>query len=383
MSTETGPTSLQKSLPSPYYYSPEIYAREKESIFCQEWFCVGREEDLPANGSLLVLDVVGESILVARTKEGALKAHYNVCRHRGSRLCAEDEKWNVKLRGGLTTAATIRCPYHQWTYALDGSLLSAPFLTDAETFQKTEFSLYPVGLETWGGFFFVNLSPGQAGSSDRTLFSQLGPAPERLKRYPLRELCTAKTISYDVAANWKIVMENYNECYHCGPIHPELCDLVPDFKRAGGSNLDWERGIPHRPGAYTFTTTGTTSRSPFPGLDADEKVRHTGELLYPNLLLSLSCDHVAAFQLWPQGPDRTRIECRFLFHPHEIAKPTFDPSDAVNFWDLVNRQDWTVCERVQLGLKSRVHQFGYYAPMEDLSADIRRYVDKRLGPSQS
>jgi Rieske 2Fe-2S family protein len=88
MSTETGPTSLQKSLPSSYYYSPEIYEREKESIFCQEWFCAGREEDLPANGSLLVLDVVGESILVARTKEGELKAHYNVCRHRGSRLCA-------------------------------------------------------------------------------------------------------------------------------------------------------------------------------------------------------------------------------------------------------------------------------------------------------
>jgi glycine betaine catabolism A len=383
MSTETGPTSLQRSLPSPYYYSPEIYAREKECIFCQEWFCAGREEDLPVNGSLAVLDVVGESILVARTKEGELKAHYNVCRHRGSRLCAEDQKWNVKLRGGLTTAATIRCPYHQWTYALDGTLLSAPFLTDAETFQKKEFSLYPVALETWGGFFFLNLSPGQPASADRTLFSQLDPAPERLKRYPLRDLRAAKTISYDVAANWKIVMENYNECYHCGPIHPELCDLVPDFKRAGGSNLDWERGIPHRPGAYTFTTTGTTSRSSFPGLDAHEKVRHTGELLYPNLLLSLSCDHVAAFLLWPQGPDRTRIECRFLFHPNEIAKTTFDPSDAVEFWDLVNRQDWTDCERVQLGLKSRVHEFGYYAPMEDLAADIRRYVDKRLGPPQS
>jgi glycine betaine catabolism A len=178
-------------------------------------------------------------------------------------------------------------------------------------------------------------------------------------------------------------MENYNECYHCGPIHPELCDLVPDFKRAGGSNLDWERGIPHRPGAYTFTTTGTTSRAPLPGLDADEKVRHNGELLYPNLLLSLSCDHAAAFLLWPQAPDRTRIECRFLFHPDEIAKPAFDPSDAVDFWDLVNRQDWTICERVQLGLKSRVHQFGYYAPMEDLAADIRRYVNKHLGPPQS
>jgi phenylpropionate dioxygenase-like ring-hydroxylating dioxygenase large terminal subunit len=383
MSTGSGPTSLEKSLPSSHYYSPEIYEREKKSIFCQEWLCAGREEDLPSNGSLLVLDVVGESILVARTKEGELKAHYNVCRHRGSRLCGNDEKWNVNLRGGLTPAATIRCPYHQWTYALDGTLLSAPFLSEAEGFQQEEFSLYPVGLETWGGFFFVNLSPEQAAAAGRTLFSQLGPAAEKFKRYPLRDLRTARKISYDVATNWKIVMENYNECYHCGPVHPELCDLVPDFKRAGGSNLDWERGIPHRPGAYTFTTTGTTSRSPFSGLNEDEKVRHTAELIYPNLLVSLSCDHVAAFLLWPQGPDRTRVECRFLFHPEEMAKASFDPSDAVDFWDLINRQDWTICERVQVGLKSRVHEFGYYAPMEDLAVDIRRYVDKRLGPPQS
>jgi Rieske 2Fe-2S family protein len=183
-----------------------------------------------------------------------------------------------------------------------------------------------------------------------------------------------------VAANWKVIMENYNECYHCGPVHPELCEVVPDFKRAGGGNLDWERGIPHRQGAYTFTATGTTARQPFPLLNDDEKVRHMGELIYPNMLLSLSCDHVAAFLLAPQGPERTRIVCNFLFHPSEIEKPGFDPSDAVEFWDRINRQDWTVCERVQAGLKSRVHQFGYYAPMEDASVDIRRYVGERLGP---
>jgi Rieske 2Fe-2S family protein len=145
-------------------------------------------------------------------------------------------------------------------------------------------------------------------------------------------------------------------------------------------NLDWGRGIPHRPGAYTFTATGTTARQPFPLLNDDEKVRHMGELIYPNMLLSLSCDHVAAFLLAPQGPERTRIVCKFLFHPSEIEKPGFDPSDAVEFWDRINRQDWTVCERVQAGLKSRVHQFGYYAPMEDASVDIRRYVGGRLGP---
>src|SRR5438876_2538536 len=115
--TESG--VLQKSLPSSHYYSDEIYEREKDSIFFEEWFCVGREEELPSPGNLLVADVVGESVLVVRTKEGQLKAHYNVCRHRGSRLCVtpEDERWGVKLRGGLTSGGTIRCRYHLCTYS--------------------------------------------------------------------------------------------------------------------------------------------------------------------------------------------------------------------------------------------------------------------------
>lgn len=374
--------ALEKSLPSSYYYQPEMFAREKDRIFVREWFCAGREEELPSPGTVLVREVLGESILVARAKDGELKAHYNVCRHRGSRLCASEEnRWGVKLRDSVTSAATIRCPYHQWTYALDGSLLSVPFLHESDGFQKKDFSLYPVGLETWGGFFFLNLSPKEAASEGRTLASQLKNIPERLQRYPLAELRTAKLISYDVAANWKLILENYNECYHCGPLHPELCEVVPDF-RQGGSGLDWENGIPHREGATTFTWNGTTTRASFPGLNEYEKVRHRGELAYPNLMISLSRDHVAAFLIWPQSVERTVIECRFLFHPDEMAKSDFDPSDAVDFWHLINRQDWSICERVQQGLKTRVHKFGYYAPMEDDSADIRRYVAKHLGIDQ-
>ena len=368
---------LQKSLPSSHYFSPEMFAREKERIFAREWFCAGRVEELPSPGTVLVREVAGESVLVARTKEGELKAHYNVCRHRGSRLCeaSEDQRWGVKLRESLTSAATIRCPYHQWTYSLDGDLLSAPFLPESGEFQKKDFSLYPVGLATWGGFFFLNLDPQSAGG----LGTQLGPVPDRIQRYPLDKLRTAKQLDYEVAANWKIIMENFNECYHCGPVHPELCEIVPDFK-LGGTGLKWPDGIPHRPGATTFTWTGSTDRAPFPGLNEKERVRHKGELIYPNVLLSISPDSIAAFLLWPQAADRTLVQCRFLFHPEEMAKPGFDPEDTVGFWHLVNRQDWTICERVQCGLRARVHKVGYYAPMEDDSADIRRYVQRLLGP---
>ena len=370
--------------PSQYYTSGEIFDREQSLIFEQEWFCAGREEELPGPGNYNVLEVAGESILVVRTAKGELKAHYNVCRHRGARLCAtpQDSDWNVKLMGGVTPSGSIRCPYHQWTYSLEGELLGAPFLKDAEGFCGEDFSLYPVGVDTWGGFFFLNLNPKDASDRHSTVRSQLGPAVQRVARYPLAELRTGHSITYEVAANWKILMENYNECYHCGGLHPELCEIVPEFKQAGGSNLAWDDGIPHREGAYTFTKTGKTSRAPFPGLSEEEKVRHKGELCFPNLMISLACDHVSAFLLWPLAPDRTRIVCSFLFHPGEIAKAGFNPMDAVEFWDLVNRQDWAICERVQKGVSSRVHKFGYYAPMEDPSLDIRNYVGKRLGAIQ-
>ena len=372
---------LQKSLPSNYYLSDAIFSQEKEKIFCREWFCAAREEQLPQPGNFLVLNVAGESILLVRTRENEIKAHCNVCRHRGTRLVpAPDDivPEDLKFSGGVLGTQAIRCPYHQWTYALDGGLLSAPHLKETEHFCKEDFSLYPVGVATWGGFIFLNLSPTEARQEFRDLETQMTGAMDRTKRYPLSDLRVAKRISYDVPANWKIIMENYNECYHCGAVHPELCEVVPAFRQQGGNGLEWENGIPHKEGATTFTWTGKTNREPFPGLNEDEKVRHKGELIYPNLMLSLACDHVAAFTLWPLSPQKTTVICDFLFHPAEIGKPSFDPTDSVGFWDLVNRQDWEICKRVQQGIGARVHEFGYYAPMEDLSLDIRRYVLDRL-----
>jgi Rieske 2Fe-2S family protein len=154
---------------------------------------------------------------------------------------------------------------------------------------------------------------------------------------------------------------------------------VPAFRERGGAGLDWADGIPHRPGAWTFTTTGTSTRAPFPGLSSSEQVNHKGEVAYPNLLLSAAAEHVAAFTIWPMSPGLTRIACEFLFHVTEVSKPGFDPLDAVEFWDLVNRQDWQICESVQDGMQSRGFRGGFYAPMEDPSLDIRRYLEKHLG----
>ncbi|MBV9719963.1 MAG: aromatic ring-hydroxylating dioxygenase subunit alpha [Candidatus Eremiobacteraeota bacterium] len=356
-------SGLEPSLSREAYWGDAFYARERDAIFWSQWFYVGRAEQWSDIGAYRVLDIAGESVIVVRAHEG-LHAHLNFCRHRGCRL----------LRGEGVVRGSIRCPYHSWTYALDGRLLASPHVPNDAVPSKSR-RLHAAAVAEWEGFVFVHLSPEPANA----LREQLGPIPARLARYPLAQLKAATSIAYEVAANWKVVLENYNECYHCAGVHPELCRVVPAFKREGGNELDWERGIPHRDGAWTFTSNGTSARAPFVSLSDDEKVRHKGELIYPNFMLSLGADHVAAFSLWPHGPASTTVRCDFLFDPAEIAKTTFDPNDVVEFWDLVNKQDWEICESVQAGMQSRAFDHGYYAPMEDASLDIRRYLASRVG----
>ena len=224
----------------------------------------------------------------------------------------------------------------------------------------------------WGGFLWLT-----EDLEATPVVDALAPVPDRIRRYPLDTLVVGMRLTYSVAANWKVIAENYNECYHCGPVHPELSRLVPAFG-GGGSELEWDDGIPHREGAWTFTMSGTSDRAPFPDLDDAERVRHKGELIYPNLLLSLSAEHVAAFTLRPNAVDLTEITCDLLFAPDEVARPGFDPSDAGDLWDLVNRQDWAICESVQRGMTSRYYSHGWFAPMEDASLDIRRWLLPRL-----
>ena len=368
-------SGLQAALPRAMYVDPDAWARERDQVLFTTWACVGRVDDLGlhVDGRLAVVDVVGESVLLTRDSDG-LHAAYNVCRHRGSQVVPREPDSSPVC----TAAGALRCPYHSWTYSLSGRLLKAPH-TDGIEVDPDEFSLHPVGVEEWAGFVFVNLSPATA----EPFADGVAKAAANLGNYDMGSLVTGLTLTYDVTANWKVVAENYNECYHCGPVHPELVRLVPAFGGGGlgpdGKGLAWDDGIPHREGAWTFTMDGTTNRSPLPGLSDNEKVRHKGELVYPNLMLSCSADHVAAFVLRPLAVDRTRIECLLLFHPDAVAADDYDPSDAGDFWDVVNKQDWAICESVQRGMSSRAYTNGWFAPMEDDSADIRRWLLPRLG----
>ena len=366
----TGPGGLQAALPREMYVDPGAWTRERDSVLYDEWFCVGRRADLglAEPGRVAVVDVAGESVLVTSDEAGALHAAYNVCRHRGSQL--------VPALPGASpvclAARALRCPYHSWTYSLSGDLVRAPH-ADLSEGDRSTFALNRVAVEEWAGFVFVHL-----GAPSRPLAEAVARPARTLANYRMADLATGLRLTYEVAANYKVLAENYNECYHCGPVHPELTRLVPSFG-GGGSDIDWENGVPHRDGAWTFTLSGTTARAPLPGLDEAERTRHKGELVHPNLMLSCSADHVAAFVLLPQAVDRTRVECTLLFDPDAVADPGFDPSDAGDLWDLVNKQDWAICESVQRGMSSRSYTHGWFAPMEDDSADIRRWLLPRLG----
>ena len=362
--------SLKPALPRESYVDAGAWDVERDVVLHGEWFCVGRAEDLGLTepSRMAVVNVAGESVLVTCDAEQQLHAAYNVCRHRGSQLHPVDP---TRTTTPVTlSAGAIRCPYHSWTYALDGTLLRAPH---AEIDEVAGFRLYPVGVDTWAGFVFVHLTPSRAAS----LTEAVEHPAQVLANYRLDELVTGAVLRYEVAANYKVLLENYNECYHCGPVHPELCRLVPSFG-SGGGDLAWEDGVPHREGAWTFTTTGTSARRPLPGLSAAERERHKADLVYPNLMLSASADHVAAFQLLPTAVDRTSVVCSLLFAREERTTAHFDPADAAELWDLVNRQDWAVCESVQRGMSSRAYRQGWFAPMEDESLDIRRWLLPRL-----
>ena len=273
-----------------------------------------------------------------KEREGGYRAYYNVCRHRGTRLC-EEHTGNL---GG-----TIQCPYHAWTYGLDGRLIGAPSTQEIENFDKADWPLYPVAVATWEGFLFINLA-----EKPEPFDQAWAPLMGRFTRFNLPNLKVARTIEYDVKANWKLLFQNYSECYHCGPVHPALAKLTPP---TSGEN-DLTEGpftggfMVMTRGAESMTMSGRSCGVAVGDLPDEDMNRVYYYAIFPNMLLSLHPDYVMFHTLWPQGTDRTFITCSWLFHPATLGDPTFNPDDGIEFWDMTNRQDWHICEQSQLGV---------------------------------
>jgi len=292
-----------------------------------------------------------------RGKDARVRAFYNVCRHRGTRLCSEE-------RGRF--AAGITCPYHGWTYGLDGALASAPLMGEIAWFDKADYPLHPAALEEWEGFLFVHLEPRSAPP----LADALRPLSGRFAPWRLSELVPARRIEYDVRANWKLLFQNFSECYHCPPVHPALARL--SHYRSGANDLR-DGGLLGgymviNEGTDSLTATGRLCGRPIPGLPPEEMRRVYYYSIFPSLFLTLQPDFVMATRLSPVAADRTRVVAEWLFLPESLAETGFDPADAAELWDLTNRQDWRMCELAQEGVSSRAYRPGLYSADESLLA---------------
>jgi len=375
MSTTTRASSpFLSTFPGRYYYDPALYEQEQTNIFSRMWIYAGVANTLPEPGDYIVVTVANESILVVRNKQGDLQAFLNVCRHRGARLCSEA---SGRLKG------SIQCRYHAWTYGLDGKLIGAPNVLHMDDFDRVAFGLLPVALEVWQGLIWLNLSDNPPSLTEQLTdpavqtFGGNGP----VARYGIANLKVAKTIVYDVQANWKLIMENTLECYHCSPMHPELCALLPTFRMGA---IDDGTGAEFAQHVEAFTITGKGSRPFLPGLLTEDLRRYYGFFAMPNAFLNLLSDHVVIDSLQPLGPALTRVTSAWLFDPAVMASVGFDPMDAVEILDLVNRQDWIVCELVQQGVTSKAFApGGNYTPQEYHIRGFVDYILEKLAISQS
>jgi Rieske 2Fe-2S family protein len=345
-------------LPPRVFHDPDVFEFERSRWFARTWLCVGRAEDVGQAGTYFVADVAGESVVVLRNRSGQVRGFHNVCRHRGSTLL---DPASADVPGRVVR---IQCPYHAWIYDLDGSLLRAPHTDELIDFDRAEYGLSTIRVGEWQGFIFVNLDPAAPA-----LLDYLADLPAAVAPYPVAGLRRARRIEYEVGANWKVIGENYSECYHCPGVHPQLNRLSPyDRGRNLESSGPWAGGwMELVEEAQTMSTDGGAhGRPPLSGIGEENTRRVYYFVVWPNLLLSLHPDYVMTHQVWPIDAERSRVVCEWLFDPEVMARADFDPSDAVDFWDLTNRQDWAVCERQQIGTRSLGYSPGRYSLMEDM-----------------
>jgi Rieske 2Fe-2S family protein len=361
------PIAGAHTLPQEFFTSPELFAQEFDRIFARRWICIGRESKIAKNGDYFLHTIGKESIIVLRDQSGEVRAHYNTCRHRGARMC--------EAASG-TFSETIQCPYHAWTYALDGRLVGAQTSDSIPGFDKKNFPLVSVAIAAWEGFLFINLDPNPEPFVE-AFASLLG----RFERFNLPGLTVARTIEYDVKANWKLVFQNYSECYHCSPVHPQLVKITPSNS---GENDLFEG--PFLGGFMvmneqheSLSMSGQACGVPVGELDEADMRRVYYYSIFPNMLLSLHPDYVMAHYITPVAPDRSLITCEWLFHPDSVRDGTWNVEDGIAFWDLTNRQDWHVCEISQAGIGSRGYRPGPYSSRESLSVMFDREVLNALG----
>jgi len=366
------PSSLIPTLAGAYYTDPGVFAREQQFVFEQMWFCAVRSADLAKPGAFQQVQVGRESVLVVRGRDGALRAFLNICRHRGAKLCT-DPAGEVQRN--------LQCPYHAWTYGLDGRLVAAPNLTKMPDIDRAKYGLHPVHLREWLGYAWVCLADEPVPFEQEVLSAaveRLGDL-ESLERYEPADLDVGRRITYDVQANWKLIIENFMECYHCATIHPELTEVLPEFADGYAAQFYVGHGAEFAPEVQGFTVDGSAGFGKLPGVAHGQDRRYYAITVKPTVFINLVPDHVIVHRMFPLSVDHTIVECDWLYSKDVVASGR-DVSHSVELFHLVNQQDFAACERTQPAMSSRAYRDGgVLVPAEHHIGAFHDWLKSKIG----
>jgi Rieske 2Fe-2S family protein len=372
------------SLEQPFYTDQQIFDLECEAIFKKYWLFAGTVAEIPKAGDFFTYAVRKDSIIIIRGNKGEVFAHYNTCRHRGSLICLEEKGH----------AAKLVCPYHQWVFDKDGSLLKARLMPD--DFDTSQYGLHPVKVQVVKGLIFISLADNPPDFTK--VFKDYAPF---LSPYKINEAKIAYQKSYDLRTNWKLIAENFRECYHCGPAHPEYCSAVigANLKESAVEVLaerkvEWKKKVlatenvdfqndsfhfavryPLRPGIQSYTVDGKAAAIPM-GDHQDYDAGVVGLVVYPNFWMDAVSDYMWIMRLTPKSPCRTIVDLTWLVDSRAVAGVDYTVERLTDFWRITGEQDWELCENNFRGVESSHYQPGPYAPIE---VDVDKFVQWYLG----
>jgi phenylpropionate dioxygenase-like ring-hydroxylating dioxygenase large terminal subunit len=353
-----------ETMPAWCYTSPEFYRREVDRVWKRAWNFVGSADQVANRGDYMTLTFVGVPIIILRDQDGVIRAFANTCRHRGSELL--EGKGNCKL---------IVCPYHSWGYELNGKLRGAPEMDKTANFDKTEYGLIPIAIDTWGGFLFINLNPNA-----ESLKKFLGGLPEKLAPYNLENMALARRKTFEMECNWKLFVENAKESYHIATVHRATINKYASAKSAGY----W---VEEPTGEYVVTFAqheGSMAllkgAQGFPTIETLAGRREAGgtyaPLIYPSTYLACTIDCAWYLEMHPISPSRTLMVHGALFPRDRLNRPDFDEvvKNYYQRWDVTIEEDILASVRQQRGLDSPFAPPGRFSYREPLVHQIDNWI---------
>ena len=395
------------SLDQPFYQDPAIFERDRERLFCNQWIMAGHASQIPSRGDFFLFEMAGESIIVMRGREDAVHAFYNVCRHRGSRILSHD----------CGNVQSLTCPYHGWNYALDGALRKAPRMP--ADFDPMQFALKACPSREIEGLIFICLTNGEAPDLDEVA----GRVAPFLRLHGTADAVTAHREIFSVQANWKLVLENFLECYHCKPAHKQYCRVEIKAERGGDGtpaamaawdarNTEWRdlagqlgtlledsaTPLPRRqhlaraqcatayraPLRVAYLTGSQDGKpvAPLMGAFTEYDGGETSLGVGPFTFMLAYNDYTTFFQFVPVDASHCDMIVSWLVHPLANEVPEVDLERVTWLWSVTSQQDKTIIEANAKGIRSRAYEPGPVSLLEDDVAEFRQWYLAVIGPER-